>query len=110
METATKKVIDFDKVFKMKADRLLVRVQKGEQKSAAGLILPTNSEDDEQASIGEVLAVSQRVQDNEYDADKVEVGDTITFSKHAGTTTIYKGETFRIMRMTDIMFVLNETV
>ena len=36
----------------------------------------------------------------------VKVGDKILFGKHAGTEVTLKGETFLVMRQTDILLVL----
>ena len=100
--------MDYGKTFKMLADRLLVKVKTNdEQRTKGGLILPS-SDDEEKAAVGEVLVVSERITANEFECDKVEVGNTIVFSKFAGSTTIYRGEEFKVMRITDIMFVLND--
>lgn len=108
MSTENEKMVDYQKMFDMKSDRLLVEVKlANEIKSAGGLILPVAAQGEDTAAEGKVLAVSKRILDNEYEADRILVGDTVVFSTYAGSVILFKGKTYKVLRMTDVMFVLN---
>ena len=99
---------ELSKTFKMYADRLLVKPFETEQTTKGGLIVPPNGQNEEQGAEGIVVAVSERILANEMECDKVAVGDRVCFSKFAGTPYPWKGENYKVMRMTDLMFGLEE--
>ena len=88
-------------------DRVLVRRQEEEEKSAGGILLPGSAQ--EKPNQGEVVAVgSGKVLDNgETRPVDVKVGDTIVFGKYAGSDTIeYDSEELVILSESDIKAVI----
>lgn len=93
-------------VKKLLADRLLVKTEsQQEEKTVSGIIIPA-TDSDEKAQLGEVVAISDRIKEEEYEPDKVYVGDKILFSKFAGTDVEIKGVVYKLMRITDVMSVM----
>lgn len=93
---------------KLLADRVLVEVEVvTETKTQSGLIIPAvNTE--EAPMKGKVIQVSTRVSACEVEEDKVEVGDTIIFSKFAGSDVHLNGKAHKVLRITDIFGCIEE--
>lgn len=87
-------------------DRILVKRQEQEAKTAGGLFIPDSAK--EKPAEGKVIAVGngkmneagQRV------ALEVKVGDRVLFSKYGGTEVKIDGEDFLIMREDDILGIV----
>ena len=87
-------------------DRVVVRRQEEEEKTAGGIVLPGNAK--EKPSQGEVIAVGNgRVLDNgDVRPLAVKAGDTVVFGQYAGNTVKIDGEDVLIMSESDIYGVL----
>jgi len=88
-------------------DRVVVRRQEEQEKSAGGILLPGSAK--EKPNQGEVVAVGNgRVLDNgETRQVDVKVGDVIVFGKYAGSDTIeVDGEELIILSESDIKAVV----
>ena len=88
-------------------DRVIVRREEEEAKTAGGILLPGSAQ--EKPNQGEVVAVgSGRILDNgDQRAVDVKVGDTVVFGKYAGQDTIdVDGEELIILSETDIKAVV----
>ncbi|MGB0449735.1 MAG: co-chaperone GroES [Porticoccaceae bacterium] len=88
-------------------DRVIVRREEEEAKTAGGILLPGSAQ--EKPNQGEVIAVgSGRILDNgDLRAVDVKVGDTVVFGKYAGQDTIdVDGEELIILSETDIKAVV----
>ncbi len=87
-------------------DRVLVRRAEAETKTAGGIIIPGTAE--EKPSEGEVVAVgSGYVNDNgEVRALDVKEGDSVIFSKWAGTEVTIDGEELMVMKESDIIGII----
>ena len=79
-------------------DRIVVRRLEAEEKTSGGIILPDNAKEKPQK--GEVVAVGPGTKDDKME---LKVGDTVVFSKYAGTEIKYKGEEYTIMSQKDIL-------
>src|SRR3984957_11448123 len=91
-------------------DRIVVKRIDAEEKSAGGIIIPDTAQ--EKPSQGEIIAVGPGGRD---EAGKLipidlEVGDRVLFGKWSGTEVKLDGVDFLIMKESDIMGVLQETV
>jgi len=91
-------------------DRILVRRIEAEEKTAGGIIIPDTAK--EKPSQGEVIAVGPGARD---EAGKlapldVKVGDRILFGKWSGTEIKLNGEDLLIMKESDVMGVIEQTV
>jgi chaperonin GroES len=76
-------------------DRVLVKLQYAEEKTAGGIIIPDTAQ--EKTQQGVVLAVG------DDEAIKVKVKDKIMYDKYAGTTVKVNGEEQLILKMSDII-------
>ena len=87
-------------------DRVIVRRLDEEEKSAGGIILPDSAK--EKPVQGKVLAVGNgKILDNgDIRALDVKVGDTVIFSKYAGTEIKLDSEEVLMMREDDILGVI----
>ncbi len=88
-------------------DRVLVKRLESEEKTAGGLYIPDTAK--EKPSKGEVVAVGPgKVADNgQRVAMAVKAGDTVLFSKYAGTEIKLDGIEHLVMREDDILAVLD---
>ncbi|MFD2655861.1 MULTISPECIES: co-chaperone GroES [Gracilibacillus] len=88
-------------------DRVIIELVEQEEKTASGIVLPDSAKEKPQE--GKVVAVgSGRVTDNgEKVALEVEEGNTIIFSKFAGTEVKYEGKEYLILRESDILAVVS---
>ena len=84
-------------------DRVVVKVIEEEEVTASGIVLPDTAKEKPQQ--GEVIAVgSGKMLDNgEKVALEVSEGDTIIFSKYAGTEVKIKGDELLILSERDIL-------
>lgn len=88
------------------ADRIVVKVVNGEEKTKSGLYLPDTAQEKPQE--GEVIAVGTgRILDNGQKLPlEVKVGDRIIFSKYSGSEVKLDGEKFVIFSERDVLAVI----
>ncbi|MBO8141671.1 MAG: co-chaperone GroES [Firmicutes bacterium] len=86
-------------------DRVVVKAIEQEEKTKGGIVLPDTAKEKPQE--GEVLAVgSGRLLDNgERVPLEVKVGDRVVFAKYGGTEVKLNGETYIILRESDILAI-----
>lgn len=80
-------------------DRILVKPKETEAKTKGGIYIPETAK--EKTQEGVVLAVG-----DDKDVIKVKVKDTIIYDKYAGTTITVDGEDQLILKMDDILAVV----
>ncbi len=85
------------------ADRILVKNDKAETKTASGLIIPDAAQ--EKTMTAKVIAVGEGTKDV---AITVKVGDRIMYDKYAGTQLKIDGEDHLILRMNDVIAVVQD--
>jgi chaperonin GroES len=81
-------------------DRVLLKVEAAETKTAGGLIIPDTAQ--EKTQVGNVIAVG-----DDKDAIKVKSGDRVMYDKYAGTTIKIDGEDHLVVKMSDIIAIVN---
>jgi chaperonin GroES len=81
------------------ADRVLVKLEKNEAKTAGGIIIPDTAQEKTQA--GSVVAVG-----DDADVIKVKAGQKVMYDKYAGTQIKIDGEEHLILKMQDIIAVI----
>ncbi|MCA1322133.1 co-chaperone GroES [Bacillus tianshenii] len=89
-------------------DRLVIELVQSEEKTASGIVLPDSAKEKPQE--GKVVAVGTgRVLDSgERVALEVTEGDSIIFSKYAGTEVKYEGKEYLILKETDVLAVVSK--
>ena len=83
------------------ADRVLVKNDKAETKTAGGLIIPEAAQ--EKTQTASVVEVGPGTEDEKI---TVKVGDRIMYDKYAGTQVKVDGEDYLILRMNDVIAVI----
>ncbi len=81
------------------ADRVLVKTEKTEAKTASGIIIPDTAQ--EKTQIAVVLAVG-----DDKEKIKVKEGDRIMYDKYAGTSIKIEGEDHLILKADDIIAII----
>ena len=81
---------------------IIVKAAAAEEKTAGGIYIPDTAK--EKPSRGIVLAASTK--DEDGNAPIVKVGDTVLYSKYAGTEIQIDGADLMIMRESDILAII----
>lgn len=82
------------------ADRVLLKPENAEEKTASGLYIPQTAQEKTQ------LAVVKAVGDD-TEAIKVKVGDKVMHDKYAGTQIKIDGEDYLIVTASDILAIVS---
>jgi chaperonin GroES len=85
-------------------DRIVVRANEAEEKTASGLVIPDTAKEKPQQ--GEVLAVGPgRRADNTGELVPLDIkaGDTVVYSKYGGTEITIEGEDLLILSSRDVL-------
>lgn len=84
-------------------DRILVRRMAEEEKTAGGIIIPDTAK--EKPLRGEIIAVGKGrvMEDGKVLPLEVKTGDTVLFSKYAGTEIKIEAQDYIMMREDDIL-------
>ena len=83
------------------SDRVLVKPNPAEEKTAGGLFIPDTAK--EKPLTGKVVAAGPGTAEVKME---VAVGDTVLYGKYAGTEIHIDGVDYLIMKQSDIMAVL----
>ena len=91
-------------------DRVVVKRIDAEAKSAGGIIIPDNAK--EKPSQGEIVAVGPGGRDESGKLIPIDlsVGERVLFGKWSGTEVVLDGKDLLIMKESDIMGVIEESV
>ena len=91
-------------------DRVVVRRLEGEEKTKGGIIIPDTAKEKPQE--GEVVAVGPGARDEQgkLTPPDVKAGDRVLFGKWSGTEVKIDGEDLLIMKESDIMGVLQQSL
>ena len=81
------------------ADRVLVKTEKTESKTASGIIIPDTAQ--EKTQIAVVIAVG-----DDKEKIKVKDGDRIMYDKYSGTNIKIDGEDHLILKADDIIAII----
>ncbi|KAJ7543175.1 hypothetical protein O6H91_09G028000 [Diphasiastrum complanatum] len=87
-------------------DRVLIKIQTVEEKTQGGILLPTTAQTKPQS--GEVVAVGEgkKIGDKQLNPS-VTIGDTIVYSKYAGTELQFNGADHLLLKEDDIAGLLS---
>ena len=80
-------------------DRILLKVDESEQKSAGGIYIPETAQEKTQEGI--VLAVG-----DDKEAITVKVKDHVIYDKFAGTTIKVEGKDQLIVKMSEVLAII----
>jgi chaperonin GroES len=91
---------DYMKV-KPLADRVMVKLEKNEAKTAGGIIIPDTAQ--EKTQTGVVVAIG-----DDKDVITVKVGDKVMHDKYAGTQVKIDQDEHLIIKMADIIAIITD--
>ena len=88
------------------SDRVVVKPEEAEDKTASGIILPDTAKEKPQA--GKVIAVGKgKMSDSGSLINMdVKVNDKVLYGKYSGTEISFEGDELLIMRESDILAIL----
>ena len=87
------------------ADRVVVKAQAAEEKTASGLFIPDTAKEKPQK--GTIVAVGPGRVENGTKIDMtVKQGDTVLYGKYSGTEITIDDEEYLIMRESDILGIV----
>jgi len=82
--------------FKPLGDRVLLKVQEAETKTASGIIIPDTAEK-EKPTIADVVAIGS-------DVEHVKVGDKVIYTKYARSASVtIDGEDYLVMETSEVL-------
>ncbi len=88
-------------------DRIVVKANEAEERTASGLVIPDTAKEKPQQ--GSVLAVGpgrRSEQSGELIPLDVKVGDTVVYSKYGGTEITVEGEDLLILTSRDVLAIV----
>ena len=88
------------------SDRVVVKAEAAEEKTASGIILPDTAK--EKPQVGKIVAVGPgKISDSGNTVKMtVKVGDKVLYGKYSGTEITVDGDDVLIMRESDILATL----
>ena len=79
-------------------DRVLVKLEEVEEKTAGGIFIPQTAQEKTQSGIVEAVGDDETI--------TVKVGDKVMYDKYAGTSIAVDGKDMLLVRMSDVMAVV----
>jgi len=87
------------------ADRVVIKALEETEQTRGGLFIPDTAKEKPQQ--GEVIAVGPgRYEDGKLIPMGVKVGDKVLYGKYAGTEVTFDGDSFLILRESDVLAVV----
>ena len=88
------------------SDRVIVKAEAAEEKTASGIILPDTAK--EKPQVGKIVAVGPgKISDSGSTIKMtVKVGDKVLYGKYSGTEVTFENEDYLIMKENDIFAIL----
>ncbi|MFA6507152.1 MAG: co-chaperone GroES [Treponemataceae bacterium] len=81
------------------ADRVMVKLEKNEAKTAGGIIIPDTAQ--EKTQTGQIVAIG-----DDKEVIKVAVGQKVMYDKYAGTQVKVDGVEHLILKMADVIAII----
>lgn len=85
-------------------DRVVIKKLEVEEKTKSGIVLPGSAQEEPQ--MAEVVAIASDILNDEKKKDSIKVGDKVLFSKYAGTEVKIDGEELNVLKLSDILAVV----
>ena len=85
-------------------ERVVIKKVEAKEKTKSGIVLPGSAK--EQPQMAEVIAVGDDIINDEKKKDQIKVGDTVIFSKYAGTEIKLDDEELTVLKLEDILAVV----
>lgn len=85
-------------------DRVVIKMVEAEEKTKSGIVLPGSAK--EKPQMAEVVAVGSGITNDDKKKEEIKIGDKVIFSKFAGTEVKIDGEELTILKLTDVLAVV----
>lgn len=85
-------------------ERVVIKMVEAEEKTKSGIVLPGSAKEKPQMAV--VIAVGAGITSDEKKKDEIKAGDKVIFSKFAGTEVKLEGEELIIIKLSDILAVV----
>jgi len=110
MATATKEKKPAKTQLKLQplGDRVVVRRESSEERTAGGIVLPDSAKEKPQRGVIEAVGNGKLLDDGSRGKLQVQVGDRVLFTSWAGETFKVGEEELLLMREEDILAVLED--
>lgn len=89
-------------------DKVLIKVEEEEEKTAGGIYLPDTAKEKPQRGVVVAVGDGKMTDEGKLIPISVKVGDRVIFSKYAGTEIKLNGEKHVILSADDIYAVIEE--
>ena len=89
-------------------DRVLVKPQEAEDKTASGIYLPEGAKEKPQTGTIVAAGPGKLTDDGDRTALSVKKGDTVLYGKYAGTEIDVDGDAHMIMRESELLGVMTK--
>lgn len=83
------------------ADRVIIKPQAAEEKTASGIIIPDSAKEKPQK--GTIVAVGPGTKDDKME---VKVGDVVLYGRYSGNEITVDGDDYLIMKQSDILAIV----
>ena len=87
-------------------ERIIIKKLEVQEKTKSGIVLPQSAK--EQPLMAEVIAISDEISNDKEKNGQVKVGDKVIFSKYAGTEIKVEEEEITILKLEDILAVVQD--
>ena len=85
-------------------DRVIIKKIEAEEKTKSGIVLPSSAK--EQPQMAEIVAIGADITNDEKKKDQIKLNDKVIFSQYAGTEVKIDGEEYTILKLNDILAVV----
>ena len=83
------------------ADRVILKAQEAEEKTASGIIIPDSAKEKPQK--GTIVAVGPGTKDEKME---LKAGDVVLYGKYSGNEITVDGKDYLIMKQSDILAIV----
>lgn len=89
------------------ADRIVLETVEAEEKTAGGIFIPDNAKEKPQKAVVIAVGPGKKGDNGDLITMEVKVGQTVLYSKYAGTEVNEDGKDLLIVRENDIIAVID---
>lgn len=87
-------------------ERIVIRKLEKEETTASGIVLPSSAQEEPQYA--EVVAISEKVKNDDELKNTVKVGDRVIYQKYAGTNVKFGEDQFVVVKLEDVLAVVED--
>ena len=86
-------------------ERIVIKmIEEAEAKTSSGIVLPNSAK--EKPEVAEVIAVSDKILNDDDTKGIIKVGDKVVYSKYAGTEVTLKDEEYIVVKLDDVLAIV----